>query len=558
MSNQFTDPSAFEDLPEVKVASRGGFSIVWIIPIVAAFVGGWLAYKTISEMGPTITITFRDGEGLEAGKTKIKYKAVDVGVVETVEISEDLSRVIVTAIMQKETEAHLTTNTKFWIVRPRVGFSGISGLETLVSGAYIDADPRPGDPTLEFMGLDDPPGVTAFDEGTQYQLIAENLGSCYPGAPVFLRGIKVGRILGHELAKDNQSVFIDIFIKAPYDYLVQNTSRFWQRSGIEASVGAEGIDVKVESLVSVIAGGVAFDTPIMAGGTGEPSKQGTRFELFDSYASIGEAKYVRKIPYLLHFDGSVRGLSEGAPVEMMGIKVGYVMDIAMKLDPKTLNFEVPVVIEIQPDRILTPDVLDALDQLNAKEPYSVGRMLVEDHGLRAQLQTGSLLTGQLFVDLDFYPDLPKMTLNMDSKYPEIPTVPSTLDEFRRTATNVLEELRKLPLDKIAHELLETLKGTKHLANSPDLTEAVRTFSATLEDVQRFTYDVDQTVESLAKSTEKTLAAARAALEVADPNSPTAVNLANTLDELAAAARSIRVLADYLEQHPESLVHGKNE
>jgi len=558
MTNEPDDRSSFDELPEVVVASRGGFSLVWIIPLIAALIGGWLAYKTLSEMGPTITITFNNGEGLEAGKTKIKYKSVDVGTVETVEISEDLSQVLVTAKMQKETEAHLTSNTKFWVVRPRVGFSGISGLETLVSGAYIDADPRPGEPARTFMGLDDPPGVTVFEEGTQYQLIAESLGSCYPGAPVFLRGIKVGRILGHQLANDNQSVFIDVFIHAPHDALVQDTSRFWQRSGIEASVGAEGIDVKIESLVSVIAGGVAFDTPVTAGGTGKPSKAGTVFELFESFRSLGEAKYVRKIPYLLHFDGSVRGLAVGASVELKGIKVGIVTDIAMKLDPKTLNFDVPVAIEVHPDRILTPDILEALVQINAKDPYSVGRLLVEEHGLRAQLQTGSLLTGQLFVDLDFYPDLPKMTLRMTGKYPEIPTVPSTLDEFRRTATNVLEELRQLPLDKIAHELLETLKGTKRLANSPDLTHAVQTLSATLEDVQKLTYDVNHTVESLATSTEKTLAAARAALEVADPQSPTAVNLAHTLEELAAAARSIRVLADYLEQHPESLVHGKGE
>lgn len=558
MTQEPDDRSFLEELPEVEVASRGGFSPVWIIPLIAAMIGAWLAYKTISEMGPTVSITFNNGEGLEAGKTKIKYKAVEIGTVKTVEISEDLSQVVVTAAMHKETESHLTTNTLFWVVRPQVGFSGISGLETLVSGAYIDADPRPGESTQEFMGLDNPPGVTAFEKGTQYQFIAEKLGSCYPGAPVFLRGIKVGRILGHQLAKDNQSVFIDVFIQAPHDLLVQNTSRFWQRSGIEASVGAEGIDVKIDSLFSVIAGGVAFDTPVMAGGTGKPSKPGTVFELFESFSSIGETKYVRKIPYLMHFDGSVRGLAIGAPVELKGIKVGVVTDIAMALDPKTLNFQVPVAIEVHPDQILTPDVLEALDQINEKDSYSVGRMLVEKHGLRAQLQTGSLLTGQLFVDLDFYPNLPYMKLKTDGKYPEIPTVPSTLDEFRRTATNLLEELRKLPLDKIAQELLATLEGTKRLTNSPDLMNAVQKLNATLKDVQKLTYNVNHTMESLATSTEKTLSAARAALEVADPHSPTAVNLAHTLEELAAAARSIRVLADYLEQHPESLVHGKKE
>jgi paraquat-inducible protein B len=558
MSDEPTDQSSFDELPEVAVATRGGYSIVWIIPLIAALIGGWLAYKTISEMGTTITITFNEGGGLEAGKTKIKYKSVDVGIVETVEISEDLSQVIVTATMNKETVAHLTLNTQFWVVRPQVGFSGISGLETLVSGAYIDSDPRPGEPTREFIGLETPPGVTAFEGGSQFQLRAEKLGSSYAGAPVLYRGINVGRILSHELAKDNQSVWFDIFIQAPHHLLVQDTSRFWQRSGIEASVNVDGIDVKMESLVSVIAGGVAFDTPVMAGGTGRPSKSGMVFELFENFSSIGEAKYVRNIPYLLHFDGSVRGLKVGAPVELKGIKVGSVTDIAVKLDTKTLNFEVPVAIEIQPDRILTPDDLEALDQINAEDSYSVGRMLVEDHGMRAQLQTGSLLTGQLFVDLEFHPDLPREPLLMTGKYPEIPTVPSTLDEFRRTATSVLEELRRLPLDKIAHELLETLKGAKRLTNSPDLMHAVQTLSTTLEDVQKLTYDVNHTVDSLASSTKETLAAARAALEVADPNSPTAVNLAHTLEELAAAARSIRILADYLEQHPESLVHGKSE
>ena len=558
MAEDRNDNSALEELPEVEVVSRGGFSVIWAIPVIAALIGGWLAYTTISEMGPTITITFNEGEGLEAGKTKIKYKSVEIGTVETVEISENLSQVIVTATMDKSTEPHLTTNTRFWVVRPRVGFSGISGLETLVSGAYIDADPRPGESTRAFIGLDDPPGVTAFEAGSQYRLRAEKLGSCYPGAPVFLRGIEVGRILGHELAEDNHSVLIDIFVKEPHHALVQDSTRFWQKTGIQVSVGAEGIDVKMESLASLIAGGIEFDTPVMAGGNEKPSKPGTVFELFGSFASIGEAKYVRKVPYLLHFDGSVRGLKVGAPVELKGIRIGTVTDIAVKFDPQTLNFEVPVAIEVEPDRILTSEVQEVIDQLNAEEPYAVGRMLVEKHGLRAQLQTGSLLTGQLFVDLDFYPKLPPMGLRMTGKYPEIPTVPSTLDSFRRTATNVLEELRKLPLDKIAHELLKTLEGTKRLTNSPDLMQAVKKLNKTLENVQKLTYAVDKSVGSLATSTEKTLAAARSALEVADPNSPTAVNLANTLEELAAAARSIRVLADYLEQHPESLVHGKSE
>jgi len=220
-----TQPDTGE-LPEVAVERRGGFSIIWLIPLIAALIGVWLAYKTITEMGPTITVTFNDGGGLEAGKTMIKYQSVQIGEVETVEISEDLSHVIVTASMSRSSEPHLTENTRFWVVRPRIGFGGVSGLETLVSGAYIAVDPRPGSPATEFTGLDKPPGVTALEEGRRYRLRTRKVGSLQTGGPVFFRDIEVGRVLSHELAEDGQSVFIDIFVHAPHHLRVRNTSRF--------------------------------------------------------------------------------------------------------------------------------------------------------------------------------------------------------------------------------------------------------------------------------------------------------------------------------------------
>jgi len=397
-------------------------------------------------------------------------------------------------------------------------------------------------------------------------LRAHTLGALGVDSPVYFRDIPVGRVLSHELAEDDLSVLIHIFINAPHDRRVVSTSRFWIKTGFEVSVNAEGFHVKMGSLAQVLAGGVAFETPVTAGGVKEQSKEGTIFELFESFKSLGESRYTRKIPYLMYFDGSVRGLSVGAPVEFQGIKVGSVSDIAAEVDEETLEIRVAVVVEMEPERVTT------MVQEN-KEEYEVIKKLIH-RGLRAQLQTGSLLTGQLFIELDFYPDLSQEQLILTGKYPEIPTIPAIMDEVRRTVTDVLAQIRRLPLDKIAYELLETLEGTNRFANSPELIESVQTFNETIEDlrhiirkrdqslgqtldeVQKLTRDLDQAVLSLADSTEKTLSAARNAMDIADPNSAMVVNLASTLEELAAAARSIRGLADYLERHPEALVHGK--
>ncbi len=553
MKDKESNPDDFEELPEVTVQKKSGISIVWIIPIVAALIGGWLTYKTISEKGPTVTITFKDGAGLEAGKTKIKYKSIEVGTVKTVHISQDLSHVVVTAELSKQAEPHITENVQFWVVRPRLGLGGISGLETLVSGAYIAMDPRPGPPARTFTGLEKPPGVTREDEGAQFQLHAENLGSSSPGAPVFYHDIQVGRVLDYVLDKDGEGVFIDIFIQAPHHQRVRDTSRFWQLSGFEVSLGAEGLDVKMESLSSLLTGGIAFDTPATAGGSGDPSRPGTVFKLFENFSSIQDEKYVMTRSFVINFDGSVRGLSVGAPVEFRGIKIGVVSDIAVNLNPKTLEIKIPVLIEIQPERITTPQLVQAHV---LEDKYAIMKHMVK-RGLRAQLVTGSLLTGQLFVALDFYQNLPEKELIMTGKYPEIPAIPAAMDELRRTVTDVMAEIRRLPLDKIAQEILETVEGGNRLVNSPDTQKAVHNLNVALGNVEKFTEGLDRQVDTLVTNLDNTLVMVQKGLRQIDPNSPAAVNMNNALKELSAAARSIRVLADYLEQHPEALVKGKH-
>ena len=552
MKDSESNPGEGEDWAAVTVRKKGGISLVWIIPVVAALIGGWLTYKTLSEMGPTVTITFEDGAGLEAGKTKIKYKSIAVGTVKSVSISADLSQVLVTAELNKQAEPHLTDKTLFWVVRPMIGLGGISGLETLVSGSYIAIDPRPGPSARTFTGLEKPPGVTGEDEGAQFQLHAANLGSSAPGAPIFYHDIQVGRVLDYALDEDGGGVSIEVFIQAPHHLRVRDTSRFWQLSGFELSVGAEGLDVKMESLSSLITGGIAFDTPATAGGSRDPSQAGTVFKLFKSFASIQDAKYVLTRPFLVNFDGSVRGLSVGAPVEFRGIKIGMVSDIAVNLNPKTLEIQIPVLIEIQPERITATQVIQAHV---VEDKYAIMKQMVH-RGLRAQLETGSLLTGQLFVQLDFHPDLPPQELLLTGKYPEIPAIPAAMDELRRTVTDVMAEVRRLPLDKIAQEILATVEGGNRLVNSQDTQKAVHNLNAALGNVEKLTEGLDQQADALATSLDQTLVTVRKALEVADPNSPAGVNMNSALKELAAAARSIRVLADYLEQHPEALVKGK--
>ncbi|MGB5065081.1 MAG: MlaD family protein [Candidatus Competibacter sp.] len=557
---QHQGPSGNDSLPDaVVVEKRSGFSIVWLIPLVAALVGAWLAYKTLSEQGPIITLTFREGTGLEAGKTKIKYKALDVGVVETVRFSPDLSHVIVMVRMNKEVEQHLGANSRFWVVRPRIGLSGVSGLETVVSGTYIEVEFDDGNPTRVFTGLAQPPIVRADTPGRRYLLLTDQLGSIQRGSPIYFRDIQVGEVLTTQLAEDNRSVLVHVFVNEPYDRLVRDQSRFWKTSGFEVSLGAQGIDVRMESLLSLLLGGIAFDTPAVHDDSGAPSRDGARFRLYDSFSDIAESSYTRRDSYLMYFEGSVRGLSVGAPVEVRGLKIGKVTDVKLDIDLKTGNIRVPVVVELELERILPPDLMKQYDQTYGalrSEGRRPGMEHMVKRGLRGQLKTGSLLTGQLFVELDFYPDSPPLELVYGGPYPEVPTVPGALEAFQKTALDILNSLRKLPLDQIANELLGTMQGTNRLINAPELRATIRSLDATLKDVRTLAQTADRQVAVLAADAGKTLGAARNTLESVDPEAPLMVDLANTLEELAAAARSIRALSDHLERHPESLLYGK--
>ncbi len=544
--------------PEAVVAKSRGWSIVWLIPLVAALIGAWLAYKTLSERGPAVTIIFQDAAGLEAGKTRIKYRALDVGLVEGIHLSDDLKQVIVQGRIDKELEPHLGESTRFWLVQPQVGLQGVSGLETLVSGTYIAVIFGGTKPTRSFTALEKTPLITPETPGRQFLLAADKLGSLTTGSPLYYRGIQVGEVLDSRLAPDMRSVYLRVFVRAPYDELVHNNSRFWRASGLDVSMGAQGFSLKMESLAALALGGIAFETPGQAQATA-PSEEGARFVLYDSYDSAKDVELVTKNPFLVYFNGSVRGLSVGAPVEFRGIQIGQVVSVSLELDTAGKT-KIPVIIDLEPQRFLSPTQWQALKaSLETRQNLSPGAPIMEKlvaAGMRAQLQTGSLLTGQLFVNLDYFPDSPRAELIYGGQYPQIPTVPTVLDEFQKTAADVLDNLKKIPLDKIANELAATLQNANRLISDPDVKSTLRSLDAVLKDMQKLTQTTDRQIVSLAATTEKTLGSLRTTLQSVEPGTPMVVDLANTLEELAGAARSIRALTGYLERHPEALIRGK--
>lgn len=547
---------ATAELPEVNRVRTRGPSPIWIIPFIAVVIASWLAYKTLSEMGPEITVSFHDGTGLEAGKTKVKYKSVDVGLVDTVRISEDLSHVVVTAKLRKDAEPLLQQDSKFWVVRPRISLGGVSGLDALVSGAYIEVEPGKGKPAEKFTGLEAPPVVRADMPGRSFVLRTDRLGSLNDGSPILYRDIKVGEVLGQELSEDSQSVLVHAFIYKPHDQLIKDSTKFWKTGALDVSINDSGINVRMASLSNLITGGVAFYTPETMTDNVVISQAGKEFDLYESFEKISETFDTREMYYVMYFDRSVRGLEVGSSVEFRGIKIGRVTAIGLQFDSKNLDFRIPVTVALQLGRISQTHEVKG-----ANRDHIIKRLVAK--GLRARLDSSSLLTGKLFVNLDMYPNTVIRHVQARSEYPQLPTLPSEMDVLKNQANDILSDLRRLPLQQIANELLGTLKGTNRVANSEDLADSIRSFNKASKDLQRLIGNADSSVASVAVSTDqtlvelrKTMVELRKTLGKLDEDSPVMVDLTELMKELTAASQSFRTLTEYLERHPEALVKGK--
>jgi paraquat-inducible protein B len=498
---------------EAVVTTRRRPSIVWFIPLVAAVVGAFVAWRTYADLGPLIEIEFASAEGLEAGKTKLKYKDVEVGVVEEIRLEPDLANVVCTARMVRDAEDWLTENTRFWVVTARVAGGEVSGLATIFSGAYIGVDPvLEGRRARRFTGLDVPPIVTADQPGTHFKLVSHQAGSVPLGTPVTFRKVRVGEVVASELDASGDFVNVQIFVHAPHDERVRTATRFWNASGVHVALDASGVQVQVESLVSLLIGGIAFETPLE--GAGEVAAAGSVFELYPSQEATEREVYTQKVHWLLYFDQSVRGLSPGAPVEFRGIQIGEVRDLKLEFDPEKGRFRVPVVVTIEPERMGS---LVGADRDSRRE--ALDRLVRQ--GLRAQVQSGNLLTGQLLVQLDMHADAAPAEIVWTERYPEFPTIPTPLEEITSSVTRLAKRLEKLPLEQIGSSVELTLDTAR----------------AALEQADR------------------TLASAGA---LVGPDSPVNVELRRALVELTDAARSVGLAAEQIESEPDSLIFGRTE
>jgi paraquat-inducible protein B len=543
-----TSPQISEAATPV-IKQRRTISVVWVVPLVALLIGGWLAYKALTEKGPTITISFQSAEGLEAGKTKIKYKDVEVGKVSAIDLSNDLSHVTVTAEMVPEAKEYLTDKTRFWVVRARVTASQVTGLGTLFSGAYIGVEPGLGGKAQRhFKGLEKEPMVTGETKGRKFTLAGSRLGSLNPGSPVYFRQIEVGQVVDYQLGTDGENVSIEIFVNSPYYHFVRENTRFWLASGLDFNLTANGLRVDTESVVSLLIGGLAFAT-LSREDPGPEAKPEKTFKLYNTYEKARDDRYTIKRDYIVEFHESVRGLSIGAPVEFKGLQIGVVDDIELLADYEKLRFTIPVQISLEPQRLNLPVVYGAELKKN------IQRMLAK--GFRAQLNTGSLLTGQLYIDLKFFEDAPPAELQYYKGLPVIPSVPSNSQEVVQAVTHFAKKLDQLPLEDIGRNLQRTMAGMDRLVNNPDLRNAIQSLRTILA-------DVETTTQSLNADTVPKVNAALAEMETVLKNldgwvsadAPLQGELRSTLEELRAAARAVSELADLLDRHPEALIQGK--
>ncbi len=543
------------EIDEPRVTERRWPSIVWLVPLVTALVGGWLVVRTLTDQAPVATIQFQTAEGIEAGKTKIRYKSVEIGVVEEIDFAEDFSNVILTAKFNQGLDTFLRRNTRFWVVRPQLSVRGVSGLSTLISGSYIEIDPGPGAPQTHFVGLEEVPLITTDDAGTRITLISKNLGSIGRGSPIYYQGILAGEALGYELAGDAQSVYIYAFVRDPFDQLLQGNSRFWNVSGVDLSLGADGIEVRTASVTSLLFGGISFETP----DTLEISVADMSdlvFTLHESYADIEEQAYTRKIQFVMYFTGSVRGLSPGAPLEFRGIRIGEVLDIRMEFDASDTSFRIPVLVEIEPDRIVYRDAESALS------PEQTLATLV-DKGLRGRLQTGSLLTGQLFIEFNMYPGSEVVLVADESMpYPELPTIPGAFEAISQSIAGFVSKLETIDIEALGDSIVGILEGANELVNKPVNEQAVTDLESSMRSLRNILRNVEEA------DLEKTIAAANGVLvnlektlimieETLEPNAPLQHNVIKVMDELEETARAIRSLVETLERQPNSLIFGRS-
>jgi len=516
------------------------WSPVWIIPIVTALIGAWILFYHFSHQGPEVMLTTTSAEGLEAGKTKIKSRSVDVGVVEAVTLSEDLSKVLVQARLNSGMETLLREDSAFWVVKPQIGREGISGLGTLLSGAYIELQPglKGKEGRDEFQLLDAPPLAPPDAKGLRVLLDSEKSGQLNAGDPVLFRGYRVGSVETSYFDAKERVMRYQLFISAPYDQLVTSNVRFWKDSGVAFDMSAQGMRVEMGSLTTLFSGGVSFDVP-EGWDRGEVIKEKSEFQLFDSERNIQDSLYTKHTDYLMFFSDSIRGLQAGAPVEFRGIRLGTVAQVPFykegmeqRLDS---DYRIPVLIRIEPDRF---------QQLLGKD-FNIQQHLndAEGRGMRAALKSGNLLTGALYIDLDFYPqEKPWKGPREMLGYPLLPTTSAGLAQIQQKLMQTLDKINAMPLNPMINEATKTL------------TESRKTMQETQKTMQSLNEIISsKEMKALPADMQKTLQELNRSMKGVQPGSPAYNKMVGDMQRLDQVLRELQPVLRTLNEKSNALV-----
>jgi len=520
----------------VKRSKR--WSTVWIVPVIAFALAGWLVWEHYSAKGTLAQVRFETAESLTAGKTEVRCRSVRVGYVETVELTKDLHAVMVSLRIDPGSQKLLRPNTRFWVVRPRVSASAISGLGTLITGAYIEMDPGDGDEKLEihhFTGLEAPPVTKSSVPGLRLVLSSENAGSLTAGSPIYFKGFEVGRVELRTFDIKEGRTKLDVFIREEYASLVYEGTCFWNTSGVDVTAGAQGFRIRTPSLQALVSGGASFAVPPDMP-PGELAKNGTVFRLYPDEDAANDSVFKPTRRCLLFFDQSVRGLNKGAPVEFRGIPMGRVVDVSLKYSASG-EARVPVLIE------LDLSVLRNASQAGANEDGLLADAV--KHGLRAKLGTGSLLTGALFIDLDFVPNAPPMELTQVEDFDVIPTHSSGLVQLEAKITAILDKIEALHLD-------ETLTKFGNAADA--ITTTVAEARGAISEAEKLL--AREETQNLTAEMDHTLKEVRSSVSSLGPTGSVQGDLRRTLDELRLAIRSFKTLSDNVSDKPNSLIFGR--
>jgi paraquat-inducible protein B len=524
----------------------------------------WLAWDTWSKQGPNIVVSFQDAEGLQAGQSQLKYKEITLGTVKSFDFTKDRRGVLVTIATTAQAEQFLTAGTQFWVVKPRLFAGTISGASTLLSGSYVGM--LPGDPSAKpernFVGREDPPVLDSDVPGTTFFLQSAQLGSVSLGSPVFYRGLSVGEVLGWDIGKMAESVTIHAFVRAPYDSFVHDQTRFWNASGLSVKLGGGGVDVQVESLRALLLGGVAFETA--SGAEHSPVSASEHvFPLFANQQAAKNASYSRKIPLLAYFSTSVRGLAPGSDVVMHGLTVGQVTDVRLAFDFANDTVQAPVHFEVEPERVL------GIGHQAFKNTADGVQMLVSK-GMRASLQSGNLLTGEMLISLEVIPDAPPAKVTEEDGSFLIPVTESAgLASLQASAGDLLRNVNAIPFASIGQSVASITKNFSTLSSGPQLQQTLNAVAATMTAAESAIKKLDTEMGPTLKQLPGVATELQASLKNMDvlmrsvstgygDNTQFHRDLDRLMAQLNDAVRSFTALADLLTRHPEALVRGRTD